>query len=264
MKVVLRFDETVHENAKEHFEKSKKARKKLAGLKKAIFEMEKKIGQAKAKKEQALKVKEIKKKREKKWFEKFHWFYSSDSFLIIAGRDAKSNEVLVKKHMETNDIYFHADIFGAPHTVIKTGGKVPAHTTLNEAAQFAAIFSRAWKQKLAAVDVYSVKPEQVSKSAPTGEALGTGAFMVYGKRNWFKKTPLEFAIGVNSEGRIISGPKTAVEKNSETLLEIGQGEESSGAAAKKINKVFEHKTGKKIDLDEIISMLPAGGVKVNK
>ncbi len=33
----------------------------------------------------------------KKWFEKFRWFVSSDGFLVVAGKDAITNEVLVKK-----------------------------------------------------------------------------------------------------------------------------------------------------------------------
>ncbi len=38
--------------------------------------------------------------KHKEWFEKFRWFVSSDGFLVVAGKDAVSNEVLIKKHTE--------------------------------------------------------------------------------------------------------------------------------------------------------------------
>lgn len=31
------------------------------------------------------------------WFEKFHWFISSENYLVIAGKDAQQNEMLVKR-----------------------------------------------------------------------------------------------------------------------------------------------------------------------
>ena len=32
-------------------------------------------------------------------FEKFHWFISSENFLIISGRDQQQNELIVKRHL---------------------------------------------------------------------------------------------------------------------------------------------------------------------
>jgi len=45
-----------------------------------------------------------------KWFEQFRWFISSDGFLVIGGRDAQSNEDIVKKYLEKRDIFFHAHV----------------------------------------------------------------------------------------------------------------------------------------------------------
>ena len=41
------------------------------------------------------------------WFEKFYWFITSENFLVISGRDAQQNEVLVKKYLKKvfNKIY---------------------------------------------------------------------------------------------------------------------------------------------------------------
>ena len=30
------------------------------------------------------------------WFEKFHWFVTSENYLVISGRDAQQNEIIVK------------------------------------------------------------------------------------------------------------------------------------------------------------------------
>lgn len=40
---------------------------------------------------------EVMKKRRVMWFEKFFWFVSSENYLVIGGRDAQQNELLVKR-----------------------------------------------------------------------------------------------------------------------------------------------------------------------
>lgn len=39
------------------------------------------------------------------WFEKFNWFVSSENYLIISGRDAQQNELVVKRYMKKGDLY---------------------------------------------------------------------------------------------------------------------------------------------------------------
>ena len=41
----------------------------------------------------------------------------------MAGKDSVSNEVLVKKNAQPEDIVFHADIMGSPFVVVKTVGR---------------------------------------------------------------------------------------------------------------------------------------------
>mgnify|MGYP001614369551 CR=1 FL=1 len=263
MRVEISMGKTIRENADSYYELAKKARKKLAGLGKGEQELRKKIlaGKASATEKKVAHAR----KREKKWFEKFHWFFTSEGFLVIGGRDAKSNEVVVKKNAEKNDVYFHADIHGAPHVVLKTAGKKPGEKSLAESAVFAAVFSKAWDSQLAAVDVYSASPEQVSKSAPSGESIGTGAFMVYGERKWFRKTPLKFAVGAKKEADsfgLISGPLDAVKANSDFFVEIVFGALSKGDAGKMLKKRFEARFGVSVSLDEIVSLLPNGTMRL--
>jgi len=264
MEIELDLKKSLEANASDYFEKGKKAKAKAKRIEAAIKKTEKKLSKAGEEKPDA---KLPRKKRKREWFEKFHWFYSSEGFLVIAGRDAHSNESVVKKHMDKDDVYFHAEIQGAAHCIVKTDGKKPGKATKKEAAKFAAVFSKAWPSSIASIDVYSVKPEQVSKKAPSGEALGTGAFMIYGKREWFRGTPLEFSVGAEKKDesfRVISGPPEAVKANALLSLDVKQGEKDKGGAAKEVKKIIESRLeGAKFDLDEIVAMLPAGKILIS-
>ncbi|MEM3852261.1 MAG: ribosome rescue protein RqcH, partial [Methanomassiliicoccales archaeon] len=130
-------------------------------------------------------------KREKRfWFETYRWFISSEGCLVLGGRDAKSNERLVQKHMEDGDRYVHADIYGAPSVVVKWR-EGASDATLEEACTFAVCFSRAWNAKIGSAAAYWVHPDQVSKTPASGEYLKTGSFVIRGRRNYFPKLKLE-------------------------------------------------------------------------
>ncbi|MCP9265072.1 Ribonuclease-like protein [Dirofilaria immitis] len=93
---------------------------------------------------------EVMKKRRVMWFEKFLWFVSSENYLVIGGRDAQQNELLVKRYLRSGDIYVHADTRGASSIIIRNklgGGDIPPRT-LNEAATMAICYSSAWEAKV--------------------------------------------------------------------------------------------------------------------
>jgi hypothetical protein len=126
------------------------------------------------------------------WFEKFYWFVSSNGWLVISGRDSHQNELLVKRYMKTGDLYMHSDYGGAASTIIKgppKAGPAPT-TTLEEAAIFTVCRSKAWDTKIIS-SAWWVYHDQVSKSAPTGEYLPTGSFMIRGKRNFLHPNRME-------------------------------------------------------------------------
>lgn len=225
-------------NAARFYDKAKNAKHKLEGAKAAYEETLKRLEEAKAKLEEAHALKEAKiakvsdelnkrKVKKKKWYEKFRWFISSDGHIVVAGKDAASNEVLIRKYTEPEDVVFHADILGSPFVVIKSEGKEPSEECLKEAAEFAASFSRAWREGFASVDVYWVRPEQLSKGGSSGEYVAHGAFVVKGKRNWMQNIPLRTAIGVViGEGEInfISGPVDAVKARTNAYVVISPGD----------------------------------------
>jgi len=230
---------SAQENAADYYEKAKKAKDKIEGIKKAMEQTMVKLEKARleALKKMEAASKPLPLKRKKEWYEKFRWFISSEGFLVIGGRDASTNETLIKKYLEPHDLVFHADIVGSPFVVIKTGGKAPAERTINEAAQFTASYSRAWREGLRALDVYWVKPEQVKKAAPSGQYLSKGSFMIYGTKNYVKNVPLEVAIGVKRENnhfKVIGGPVEAIAKQTSLYVKIVPGKDSSGRLAKYI------------------------------
>ena len=109
-RLILNLKKSIEENASDYFEKAKKIKKKMKGAQDALKKSLKKLKELEAKKEKYDKEEEKGKKlreRKKEWYEKFRWFLSSDGFLVIGGRDATSNEIVIKKHTEKNDLVFH-------------------------------------------------------------------------------------------------------------------------------------------------------------
>jgi predicted ribosome quality control (RQC) complex YloA/Tae2 family protein len=135
--------------------------------------------------------------RRRFWFEKFYWFITSEGFLVIAGRDATQNEAIYRKYLKSRDVYVHADIHGAATVVVKnhlSSGDVPP-LSLSEAGQFSLCHSSAWSSKIV-TSAWWVRAEQVSKTAPTGEYLTTGSFMIRGRKNFLPPSRLELGVGV--------------------------------------------------------------------
>ncbi len=267
--------DSVQANAATYYDQAKKTERKAEGAKKAIKETLKRIEELKQRKEIAVQETEpIKKRRKKAWYEKFRWFHTSEDLLVVGGKDAVTNEILIKKHIEPHDLVFHADIAGAPFVLIKTEGKTPSQQSISEAAQLAASHSRAWKAKFSAIDVYWVHPEQVSKTPPSGEYLQKGAFMIRGEKNYVRKTPLRLAIGVDAKATpptVLGGPKDAIKTRTDLYAEIVPGDLSSSNLAHKIRQILTQKAPKnlqekvsKIPIEEIQAFIPFGKGAINK
>ena len=137
----------------------------------------------------------ISKARKVYWFEKFYWFISTENYLVIGGRDQQQNELIVKRYMRAADIYVHAEIQGASSVLIKNpnSGEIPPKTLL-EAGTMAISYSVAWDAKVV-TSAYWVRSEQVTKTAPSGEYLSTGSFMIRGKKNFLP--PCHLILGLS-------------------------------------------------------------------
>ena len=180
---------TIPENAEIYYEKAKKAKRKTKGALIAIENTKKQLEDIKSKKDIAMENVSVPKKRIKKnlkWYEKHRWFISSDNTLVVGGRDANSNELIVKKYLDPNDIYLHADIHGASSVSIKLNGEELNENIIKESGEFAASFSSAWSMGFTTQDVYWVHPDQVTKTPESGEFLKKGSFVIRGHRNYIR------------------------------------------------------------------------------
>jgi predicted ribosome quality control (RQC) complex YloA/Tae2 family protein len=100
--------------------------------------------------------------------------------------------------MKSGDLYVHADIHGASSVIIKNpfGSSTPVPPkTLNEAGSMAVCYSVAWEAKVL-TNAWWVYNHQVSKQAPTGEYIGTGSFMIRGKKNYLPQSTLVFGFAI--------------------------------------------------------------------
>ncbi|MEM2963463.1 MAG: NFACT RNA binding domain-containing protein [Candidatus Anstonellales archaeon] len=262
--VELDASKSAQENASTYFEMAKKAKVKLSRVKAALAQSILELEKLKSEKQkdrgsnslrdsssQLLSLFSIKRKKE--WFEQFHFFVTPQKKLVIAGRSSKQNDLIYSKYIEDNDLFFHADIQGAPATVLKNGLHADNPEKLLS-AQFAASYSSAWKVGAASVDVYAVRKNQLSKHSHGG-FIPKGGFAITGEREWFRKIPLGLKLYVDEKGI----PRVVPEKMNlmhNSVLIYPRGKDDKQEAAKKIAKALS------CDKEEILLLLPSGKFRV--
>uniref|UniRef100_A0A8D0D3Q2 Ribosome quality control complex subunit NEMF n=1 Tax=Sander lucioperca TaxID=283035 RepID=A0A8D0D3Q2_SANLU len=185
---------SAYANAKKYYDFKRTAEKKEH---KTIEAADKAMKSAEKKTQKTLKevqtVTTIQKARKVYWFEKFLWFISSENYLVIAGRDQQQNEIIVKR-------YLRADVSSSTHLFVSLPLHLPAPgdpvppRTLTEAGTMAVCYSAAWDAKII-TSAWWVHHHQVSKTAPTGEYLTTGSFMIRGKKNFLPPSYLIMGFG---------------------------------------------------------------------
>lgn len=80
-------------------------------------------------------------------------FLTEQGYEIVAGRNARQNELVTFKIAQAEDSWLHARGVPGSHVVIRTGGQEPDPQTLEQAAQIAAYYSRARGERAAPVIV---------------------------------------------------------------------------------------------------------------
>ena len=211
-KVKVSLFESAHGNARNMYDqyrtsKDKAKKTKEASetvLKAAENSALKQIEQARNNKKMTFSVM-MQPQRKQHWFEKFNWFITSDNYLVVGGRDAQQNEILVKRYLRPGDAYIHADVHGAPTCILrakrrrrtdkKTEVLPLSDQALMQAGNFAICRSSAWPSRMV-TSAWWVDSHQVSKTAPTGEYLTVGSFMIRGKKNFLPASQLEMGLGV--------------------------------------------------------------------
>ncbi len=245
------------------FDRAKRTEREIEEIDEAVKGLQSKLKKESAK-ASTTRVKAVPLKMAKKeWFEKFRWFFTTGGKLAIGGRDAQSNATLVRRHAQQGDTVYHADLFGSPFFVLK-GGKEQREEEVREVAKATVSFSSAWKTGLSAADAYWVDPEQVSSAGPSGEYLAHGSFAIKGKKNFVTKNPVEIAVGIDEDGRVVSGPEESIMRVAKGHVTLVPSKEKPSDTAKKVL----HELSPYADplagpgVDDVLRMLPAGGGKI--
>jgi Predicted RNA-binding protein homologous to eukaryotic snRNP len=201
----------------------------------------------------------------KRWFEKYRWFFTSEGLLVIAGRDASQNQAIARKLAKPGYTALHADIQGAPFTLIL--GKPNEHSLL-EAAQFAASYSKAWEVGASSVDVFYADCSKISLSAPSGEFLPKGGIMFH-EKNYIRGVPLGLSLGfvelAPNEVRVSTWP--SLKRSSEEVARLEPNGLDKNSVAKKLLKLLQAARDdlftRSLRVDDLLPLIPGRSKIVN-
>lgn len=186
-------------------------------------------------------------------YRKYKWFYTSSGKLVVGGKSAEQNDELLLKIKKTEKEYvvMHTSSPGSPFCVIISDVKKVSEGDLEECAVFTGCFSRAWKQdkKKSIVDVF--KASQLEK----GKGMKTGTWSVRGK---IQRVNVELKLALVKQKRVLRGVPLKTAGDNKIFMTVCPGKTDK---SKMIDKI-EEKIGKKIDKNELLSALPAGGVRI--
>ena len=252
------------------FDESKKQKGAISSIEKLIKKTEDKLEKTIEKGEIAKGAIGFTDVRKKNWYERYRWFFTSDGILAVGGRDGSSNSALIRKHVDKDDKIFHAEVNGSPFFLLKDMSEKLMPLSIEETAHATVCFSRAWQTSAYGMSSYWVNPDQVKKSAPTGQSMGKGSFMIYGTRNFIKISSLKLAVGIFKEDEdflLVCGPPEPIKKKCLCYAVIEPGGSTISDVAKKIRAEF-NKTDegfRKIFLiDDYVRALPTGSSKVTE
>jgi len=113
---------------------------------------------------------------------------SRDGLEIYIGRNNRQNDRLTLKMARAEDMWFHIKNFSGSHVVVRTGGKPVPDATMEEAASYAAWYSKARQAPKAEVDCTAVR--NVKK--PAG---GKPGMVIYVNYKTIVAVPKEIGLG---------------------------------------------------------------------
>jgi len=204
-------------------------------------------------------------RRKLHWFERFRWFISSEGTLVLAGRDAPSNDLVVRRYLKEKDRYVHADVHGAASVIVKWPADQrapPTDITLREAGQWAVCYSKIWRAGYGSGSAYWVTAEQVSKTPETGEFVARGAWVVRGTKHPLPDLPTEIGLGVvtyEGEPRWVAAPPEALRSAGGLRVRLAPDDERS-----RNDRERELARELGVSRELLQSLLPAGGFQVRR
>lgn len=184
-------------------------------------------------------------------YKKYKWFFTKSGKLVVGGKSSESNDSLLNelKKMRKELIVMHTKSSGSPFCAIIASIDTVNESDIDECATFTGCFSRAWKEGKKTTAVHMFKLSQLSKD----ESMNSGTWAVKGK---VKDFSVNLELVITKQNNIVR----AVPKES-----VSESETIAFAIPGKIDKT-KVKIGSLngIDREQLISALPAGGVKLEK
>lgn len=189
-------------------------------------------------------------------YKKYKWFYTLSGKLVVAGKSSEQNDSLVKRIKSLNKEFFimHTSSPGSPFSVILSDMEKVNKNDIEECAIFTACFSKAWKsgKNKTSVDIFN--SNQLRKSI--GMKSGTWCVMGIVK---ILIVPLLLVLTKQKEV-LRAVPEKSVKNKRDVLLKICPGKIQKEDFITKLAVEI----GEKFSQNEILSALPAGGIRISR
>lgn len=188
-------------------------------------------------------------------YKRFRWFFTSNSLLVVGGKSAEQNDLLLKslkKELDFDCIVMHTRGPGSPFTVILDDLSKIKISDIEECAVFTGCFSKAWKQqkKSTLIDIFSLS--QINKT----KSMKVGTWKVIGK---IKTLEVELKLVLTRQKGILRAvPEKTVEKKGKIFLKIKPGKIDKS----KMVEIIKKKIPENVSTEEILSAFPPGGIEI--
>jgi len=185
----------------------------------------------------------------------YKWFFTSSGKLVVGGKSASQNDALLQrvKSQQHEYIIMHTQAPGSPFSVIIARPEEVTNSDLQETAIFTGCFSKAWKLGKKKAIIHVFRAAQLRKT----ESMKTGTWGLHGK---IQRTTSELKLVLTRQKKILRAvPETTVKNKKEIILHIMPGKIDKSAILPKI--AIETKMN--FNKEELLSALPAGGIKIS-
>ena len=187
-------------------------------------------------------------------YKKYKWFFTNGGKLVVGGKSAQQNDDLLKNLKRTGKDYYlmHTKEPGSPFCAIISEIKKVTKKYLEECAIFTGCFSKAWKLNKKKTEIDIFKLSEIFKK----KNMKIGTWSVNGK---IKRENVEIKLALTKQKGILRAVPVKSVKKKDLLVMICPGKidkkEMVVSLALEIN-------GDAVSKNELLSALPAGGVRV--
>lgn len=185
-------------------------------------------------------------------YEKHKWFFTKSGKLVVGGKSAQQNDTLLNemKKMRKDMFVMHTKSPGSPFCVIIAPLITVGKNDIDECAVFTGCFSKAWKEGKKSSVVHMFKLSQLSKTTN----MKSGSWNVNGG---VKDIMVNLELSITKQNGVVRAvPKETVDfKEVIATVSPGKIDKNKAVISTKIDAI------KKLNCEQLLSALPAGGVK---